>query len=156
MKSSFHKRKHLLGRTENYMFWKEFKDKHPKYKDIENKDLTKATHGFFKYAGTLMVQSQHGLILNGIGYFANAVFEKKKLVRIADKLIVNLKHDSIYNAYFFPRIFKANPFNSWNFKIYRPLKAQMKDLIKNGIDYKCHYDILKKNASGVKYFINDK
>lgn len=156
MKNSFHERKNILGSKENYGFWKDFKEAHPEYKDIDNKDLTELTHGFFEHAGELIVNSQHGIILNGLGYFANASFANRKVLKFGNKIIVNMHDDNIYTSYFFPRIFKGNPFNSWNFKLYSPLRRKMKNLIMSGVDYKCHYDILKTNASGVKYYINDK
>lgn len=156
MKNGFFEKINIIGRERNHMFWKAFKEKHPKYKDISHQELTSITNKFFAYVGDLIIKSQHGVILNGIGYFANPAFEEKKVLKIDNKLIINVSDKNIYTTYFFPRIFKKNPFNGWSFKLYRPLKNQMKSLIQGGIKYMCHYDILKTNGSKNKYYINDK
>lgn len=152
--SSFYTKKSIIGHAERYMFWEEFRRKHPMYKDMGNGELSKIVHRFFKFVGETLVDSEHGVVLNNIGYFGNASFNNKKVIKKGNNTIFNFRNKgAVYISYFFPRVFRGNPLDSWSFQITRGLALRMRDNINNGLEYMCHYDIIRNNSKKkVKYY----
>ncbi len=68
---------------------------------------------------------------------------------------INLITDGkIYKAYMFPRIYKHRGLYNWSFRIAEKRKGQIAKEIKDGMEYLCHYNIIKKqNNNGRDYFL---
>lgn len=138
-------------------FWKEFKQKNPEYKHLSIKELRENIEGFFLHAANTLVDSEHGILLNGLGYFANAVFDKKNVVAYKNDKETDYNFSTngwIYISYIFPTAFKKNPFHHWSFKLDRKAARQMAQKIRKGVRYKCHTDMIKSTKQ--KYFHNDR
>jgi hypothetical protein len=100
---------------------------------------------FLRRAFKELMFNEHGIVLNGIGYFAlkevNRVLHEKE----KDKGHI-LKHPSGKNYYaeFYPDIYNSNPLKNWKVRVELYLDSvEKKSLISKGVlDYKDHYDIL--------------
>ena len=147
--------------TNTLKVWDEFKKENPEYADIPSSELKTNIEQFFKQATTYLVDEEHGVILNGLGYFANAVYNKRNYVydETRDKAIDNsLTDGAIYNCKLFPRVFKKNhEFLFWSFRITRHAARRMSNnIINKGVRYKCQSAFLTKFNKNHKTFLNDK
>lgn len=135
-------------------FWEAFLTKYPQYNKNDSKKLFK---DIFDVAGNILISQPHGVVLDGIGYFSNVIFQNKKRIQIAEKTIYNFTTNGwIYTAYMFPRLFRNTMMSNWSFQICREKARKMGENINNGLKYYCHYDILrtiKKGRYGFKYFM---
>jgi hypothetical protein len=141
--------------------WDKFKQDNPKYAHIDSKELRKNMQIFFDEVGNLITERQDGLILNMIGYFANPSYRKKTFMEgynEATKKVDNiLTQGFIYEAAFFPHVFKKSPLRLWLFSINR-LKARKmaREIIDNGVRYRCHTTFLKNIVKDKKYLFTEK
>ena len=131
----------LVKRDDACTFGKEF----PEYRHISKAEFTQAKRDFFKHLGDTVINNEHGVILSGIGYFANAVKNRRKVYFSWDEIFINDddKQD-VYKCSFFPHIFKNRMAKTWNFHLGVEYKYRMADLIRKGKKYKCHSFVLKK------------
>lgn len=149
-KSIFYKSKNII----DYTFKKKFLKKYPEY---EGKDITKAMQDFFETSRKLLTTEINGIVLDNMGYFSNAVFQKKPMVvnKIFDKKphfnLITEGH--IYRSYFFPRVLKDKTLYNWSFRICEKGKSEMANSIQNGIRYKCQHKLLNRRNNGRKYFL---
>lgn len=153
-------RKTLTDSVTGYKTFNKFRKAHPEYADLSDGFLRDTIHNFFAYCSEILVKTKHGIILNGIGYFANVVFNRKKVMRLEgfNLTLYNFNtNGDIYISYFFPRVLKGNVFNSFSFKIERNGAREMANQINNkGLRYVCNYHILKSNGNHKIYYLGDK
>lgn len=134
-------------------FHRRFMRKYPQYKDkIDYVQLSVLIGKMFGYFGSHIVSNRDGIVLDGLGYFANAVWQVKKVIKSYGKVFFNA-NPNIYKTTFFPRIFTGNVLNSWLFKLYREHKNKLNGEINKGMKYVCHHEILKKSKRNVKYYV---
>lgn len=108
-------------------------------------DMEDVMNEFLDYCANILVDSKHGIVLNGLGYFSNTVFDIKK-VQIHKNKDVNYNFHSdgeIYTCYFFPSLFRSSGFESWMFRLNYAHKKKLVRNIKNGTKYKNHLDMLR-------------
>lgn len=151
MKSNFHPSTSI----NNKQLWDEFKEKYPEYKGIYYREFAKLMNEFWAFCGDILVENLHGLILNGIGYFSNTVFMKKKVKVMPKKSYINYHSEGdIYATTVFPRVFGSNPFNSWSFRTVRGVKNRLIENYKKGVKYKNHYELIGKSKKH-KFYLKD-
>lgn len=141
--------------------WKDFGKKFPEYAHIPQSELKYNMDEFFKQATSFLVDKEHGLILNGIGYFGNAVYSNRKVVynSISETLMNNsLTNGDIYTTTIYPYVFKQNEeYLFWLFRITRHAARRMAhNIIHKGVRYKCHSEFLKVFNRNHKTYLNDK
>jgi hypothetical protein len=151
--------KSLHENNKGVIFWAKFRKKHKKYKEYSRHDLRNIMNDLLYFLGENIATNKHGIVLNGIGYFGNAVFYKRKISggRSKDAEMINNfgTTDNIYECTFHPDIFPRNPFRNWLFNSSVHIKQRMKEEIEKGMRYKYHGDILKRNKRAVKYYLQD-
>lgn len=138
-----------------------FLQNNPQYADKDVNELKKIVDDFFSYCADSLIQSKYGIILNGLGYFSNAVFKKRNVTvskTIGETLFNHRQNGNLYVSYFFPKVLKNNPFTNFSFKLKREKARAMKPIIDEGMEYKCYAEILERkvNKSNSKYYHNDK
>ena len=157
MSKNFYNRRSVLGDNELSTLSRAFHKKHPEYKLYKKREFGGIGKLLFTFLGEHIASSRDGIVLNGLGYFCNVVWNKRKVYKRGKNLIFNMNTDDVYQTYFFPRIFKRNALRSWMFKAQEPIRYYLKhEITKNKMKYRCHYDILRLNSQGVKYYNNDK
>lgn len=122
-----------------------FRVANPEYRHVTNKQFSSFMVKFFELIGQTVVENDHGLILSGVGYFANGVKESQKIYMTYKDIFINDddKKD-IYRCSFYPQLFNNRMASVWNFRIRKHLALKMATKIRRGKKYKCHSHILKK------------
>lgn len=150
----------IIRRPNTQPLWDDFKKENPEYNDLDSESLKKNMDNLFEFFADSLVENTHGIVLNEIGYFANAVYQVKKINtdQVRKPPEFNYKTDGyVYTTTFFPKVFKSNPFNGWMFKITRPKARKMtRMIVDKGVRYECHSKFLHAvNRKALKYFLKD-
>lgn len=147
----FDRNKNITSKVNRNAFWREFKEKYPQYKEIPTKDLNKICDGIFDKSAQLLTETEHGIILNGIGYFANTVYHSNLISNQPDGNTWENFHTKgdIYRSMLFADVFFANPLKTFRFRLLRRWKRHIAKMVKKGLRYKNHYMLIKKNKGKV-------
>lgn len=140
--------------------WDRFKKENPKYKDVRSVEMKKNIDLFFNEAANLITEKQDGIILNMLGYFANPAYQKRMFTDGYNEQTANtdaiLTQGLIYKSMFFPTVFTHNKLNQWLFSITRHKARKMaREVIDNGVRYRCHSNFLKTIVKDRKYLFTD-
>jgi hypothetical protein len=151
--------KAIHAHNKGVLFWGKFRQKHPKYKVHSRMELVTIMNEMLDFFAENIATSKHGIVLNGLGYFGNAVFRRRKILKGVHKeygIVNNFGGtDNIYECTFYPDIFIHNPLHNWLFTPASSIKLGMKKAIDGGMRYKYHGDILRRNKKAIKYYLQD-
>ncbi len=112
----------------------------------------------FEHFGDELVENQDGIILNGIGYFANAVYLRRKVNDSSNETFHNFHtNGDIYRSTIFPRVFRSIYMRPVCFYIWRSKARKMaRMIIDKGMRYKCHSKFVTfSNKRKKTKYIND-
>ncbi len=126
-----------------------FKKTYPEYNHVSYKEIIQSFNELFDYIGGVLINSEHGIILEGIGYFGMPSYNKKRIlfpkVRFLDDIYINDKDKTdIYTSAFFPHIYKNFDAMPWRFQLDLKWRRRMRDVIIKGHKYTCHAEVFKK------------
>lgn len=134
-----------------HMFSKE-REQHGYNKD----DYRRIMKQLWDFIGEVFVESEHGILLDGLGYFSVASFYKTSMYSRRD--IYLFPEDSlIYEPYFFNRVFKDPTWEYYRFQMATRVRRASVAARKSGKKYKCHYRNIKwANGKNKKYHFSSR
>jgi len=137
----------------NSTLWYAFSKSRPEL-GLNKDDYRRIMKQFWDFVGDLFVETEHGILLDGIGYFALPVFGHTS--HLNRKQVFFLPKDTpIYEPYFFNQVFDDYIWNSYRFKPATKIKKGMLKALKEGKKYKCHYHHLERlSSANSKYYYN--
>lgn len=138
-KNNFFLREHQLTSRECYEYYK----KHRKWNSPtinQYNYFVKALEGFFIIVQKMMIQSEGGVYLRGLGYFACVLTGKKRKTKFVKtkSLVVKTKRPYKYVPYFFPE----EDMKKWTMEdTFMPINKDRINASK--INHKLHFDICR-------------
>lgn len=147
-----------LNYVHNYSpLWLRFYKKFPEYKNYPRWYLRKIMNQFWRYVSEKLVQSEHGIYLDNLGYFANTVYRRQKaFINKNDKLVTNFSNTDIYTVGFFSNAIAIHPLIGWSFAPARKIKQRIKEEVDEGKRYKNHIDLIVRNKRTYRWTVTKK
>jgi hypothetical protein len=129
--------------------YKMFIKTYPEYNYLSYKEIIQTFNELLEYIGETLINSEHGIILEGIGYFGMPSYNKKRIllpkVRFLDDIYINDRDKTdIYTSAFFPHLYKNLDAMAWRFQLDLKWRRRMRDVIIKGHKYTCHAEVFKK------------
>lgn len=141
-----------INHINNYeKMWYKFIKKH-EY-DYEVWEVGKICNDLWAHISDTFVEAEHGILLDGLGYFVMASFKKQDYFRFFNKIELLHEGTMIYEPFFFPSVFKDTTFRPFKCRLIKTTGKRARAEIKKGKKYKCHFKFIKHlNRFNKKYF----
>lgn len=134
-----------------------FKRKFPSAKKYSIDTLKQLTDGILDEISNLIIEQPNGIVLDKIGYFCMVLPNDKddnsrlKLFESGHSYLRD-ETEELYFLYFFPDIFRFKYLQRHLIRASSTFKKKFNKFREyNRIEYKNHYDVLKKLNKNVKY-----
>lgn len=145
----------LNSQSNCHKLWGSFSRKRPEH-GLKEQDYRRLMSNFWDLVAQATMDGNHGVLLDGIGYFAMPVFYTTNYFK-GYKVHLLPENTPIHTPYFFNQVFKSNYFANFRFK---PTRRIVKTVSKNtraGKRYSCHYHHLKRiTGKKTKHYLKKK
>lgn len=136
--------------------WHKFSKRHKEF-GLEPHQYQNMMVLFWDLVTQTLIESNHGVLLDGLGYFALPVFRNRSYINGNANVHLLPDNTPLYEPYFFNAVFSGYELSNVRFAAnYKIAKATTK-LAKAGKKYSCHYHHIQRiNGRNKKYFFNRK
>lgn len=146
--------KDLNHKDNYYKTWETFKKKYPRHKNERSMDLRKIMHNFWKFIADEILENEHGIFLDHVGYFCVSMIKIGNVgysYKTAETYLNYATDGKVPRIMIYTDAVGGNPMSGWRFNPSRYLEKQVMQRVKNGKKYQNNYDLVHRNRKALKW-----